>query len=500
MKYTLDIDMYKKGYTIQEMDCVQNPIAGSCGAYSYELYYVFGFYLSVMENWGARDDDCKHFVEKYNRILEKMNITLIRQPVKNSREFYDVIEQSLKEKTPVLLPVRYSSTHYHKYYKDDKVTFFHQLLVSDYNTEKEVMTVRDCRFFDGVKILETDGDIMFPIQLRQECFWDMLLTSLPEQPYIIKMVKDFERKDAPYSEILQFAIDSIEKGTNLLCQSMDNMEDFKAKILENFERENRRYACFADRMYRILNHWIKDIGGTGEELAVLQDNYVKNRKKIMYSLYRNMIASRPIPENKVVEYKQDILNSDSALRQMLIEVKKKYFNMSEQSGILVDLSEVFNNKAFDELGKVEVTADISGTGIFFVMQGVPYYEENKKKGFDNVSCKGQKIFIPRNKYRKIRIFACAEYGSYKETLSLYCGERCVAEKPFNVSDFYMNAMYDEKLWASGEAYQVENEKIKLLDFRSKIFEYDFFCDGKEIDSMKLPDRKNIHIFGCTLFQ
>ena len=55
MFVSLDIDMYKDGFTREMFDCVDIPMAAAAGYYDKNFYYYFGILSAVEKNWSKKE-------------------------------------------------------------------------------------------------------------------------------------------------------------------------------------------------------------------------------------------------------------------------------------------------------------------------------------------------------------------------------------------------------------------------------------------------------------
>ncbi len=81
---------------------------------------------------------------------------------------------------------------------------------------------------------------------------------------------------------------------------------------------------------------------------------------------------------------------------------------------------------------------------------------------------------------------------------MYCGNAEVDRVKCDVSDFYADPIFNERTFVIGQTYQMIDGKIEKQKFSSKIFLYEIMLDCKEIDSIILPNRRNIHVFSIVL--
>lgn len=507
MLHRVEMDLYKQGFSIDELNCLDIPLAGACSILSYDYYYYYGLIVSIMTNWGSMDSISWDGWEFERQALNIMKLGLEAYEIKSEEDFYAAVEMFLKEKIPFVVPVKYNKIFYNRYYENSNGELYHYYLITEYNTDTNVMVARDSSYFRGMEILNTDSDILFPVPLKREMLWEIFERSNPKKQFLRIKKQDLDFNITKH-DIIQYALNSY-KNENQILKSIIGDQQLLNNSFKNFEVFNRKFYGSVKAILRVLKLWFHEENANQEELISLEAECRDCRRMIILGLYKAVLANKEISVQQREEYIKQIEKSDALLMEALEKFDAQYLQKNEVCKE-IDLEAFYNNRAFEYEDINSFDADISGNGIFFydsvarklplINNTIPFCANilNQNKGFDNISCTGQEIVIPAGKYTKMVILACSEYGSYKEVIKLCKNHEVVQEADFHVSDFYAPPIYNEKVFYSGDTYQRGNGKVEKLDFASRIFSYMILMDNNEIDSIILPNRRNIHIFSCTL--
>lgn len=511
-----NIDLYKNGYTIQEFDCIQIPMAGACGAFDYDNYYYYACITCISDNWNSKENMSKSFLEYNKQLLDVLNLKFEAHKKMNKQECFDFISQSLMGKKVILLKVKYKWIFYNKHYKDDIGDTYHMLVVDSYDADKKCVTVRDTAFFRHIKVLQTDADILFPIQLTDEILWDMFSKTQEDsdqnEELAFSLYKEKNSRNINKLDVLEFAMKSIKEQENLLGVFLKEFEQ-NAKVLKNsFEEYNRRFVGSIAGLFKTIQMWLSDEKLEQEEMLSLKQKIVDSRKKIVFNSYKKSMEGGSFSEETLNKNLAVLEECDELLIQYLQKLAQYYMQNECYISKRIDLNRYFNNRAFEESPSNEAKADLSGNGVIFVMpeykhaileKNFIHYNPDFKldeNNFDNISCQGQKISLDIGRYKKICLLACSEYGSYAEVLRTSFEGSIVEEVPLCVSDFYLQPIYNEKTFCKGATYKMIDSEITKMFFPSQIFSYEIVLSKQRIDSIILPNRRNIHIFSIVMLE
>lgn len=524
MIYSLDIDLYKDGFSHDWYNCKNIPIAGACGFYDYEYYYYYGFGITIHYNWGEACENIDLNLKKRieydcQEVLKKMGLQFQYKFTTSKEEFMNIILENIREQKPVLLNIKYRALFYNQYYRNREGFRQHILLIDKWNPNTEIFTVRDCSFFRGISNFEMNREMLFPLQLKEDMLWDIWKESLnqpeteeanKERILILEKIKN--GNSISENQLLSDLVYSCRNKENLFATYVRNFNTSKFDLVNEYEVFCKHFHSCIVGMFHIIDYWFKSKEiKPDEEFIRFQEEYLSNRKNIIDNLLKSALKKRKLTDEKIEKYVQKIVSQDEMLAEQIERVNATYFqNERKYERFNIAIQKYMNNKAFGLSPQESNGADISGTGIYFIMNhdsiSSIYQAENKNilngtyGQYDNVSCKGQIIEFPADTYNYIEILAASEYGSYEEKVELIEHGQVVGEVPFYVSDFYGTPIYGEHIKYRGDTYQLVNNVIDQLDFNSRIFSYTFRTKDISIDSIKLPNRRNIHIFAISLLK
>ncbi len=521
--YTLDLDLYLKGYSIEEFNCLNIPMAASCGCYNYENYFYYGFLTAVQYNWSNKSYKDNYFktesvIDDIGLVLEELGMHLEKHYPKTQEEFVNLIVSSLKEDKPVMMCVKYNALFYHKYFENANGDDLHFMVISQYNEKTHVIRIHDSSFLRGVNVMANDSDILFPLSLKEEMVWEIWNQTNKDADdrrkkiydgiYVLELNED--AKHLNETKLLSYAIQCMEKNGDLFKEFIISTGDkeYGIDIQRNFEYFEKKFVGCINGMFRSIRYWLDK-----RNLSIPDDvlvEYSKRRKEVFMKVYKMNLRKRFMEQEKIELLLQSIEEQNNKLISYL-KMLAGELTEEEEINIPIKIDQYFSNQAFGKIIDSQCTADISGTGIYFIMsesllkskavQSKMQYRfpcVHIGSGKDNISCNGETVLIPEGRYKKIKILACSEYGSYKEVLKYGYMDQELMEEDFWVSDFYLSPIYCEHTYCTGDSYQNTDGNLEKLEFKSRIFEYQIFVKDELIDRIVLPDRKNIHIFAITL--
>ena len=519
MLYSLDLSLFKNGFSIKQFNCIDIPICAAAGNSSVSDYYLMGLLLGIRYNRGrfrAVDDESEQQdgLGIYEKCLADLGFSLIRETLHEKEAWLQCITQHLSRHEPVLLAVQYRELYYSIYYRDPEGDRYHLLLVDRYNSETGIMTVRDSSALNSVKLLDSDACVLFPVAVKQDDAWEFWSRS------------EYFKTDGYLGNYQLFAVGREQAGVQfpavfrILEQSLQTEKSRLALMIHSY---NSTPAFFTDQYSVSYTRLIGSISGMfhavryfcGKEniscgaLSEIEDALIAKRKKLLNHLTKYSVKKAEIPQEQVDRLAAQAEEDEQKYFSQLIAFVRAHFTETDSmQTVQLDLHPYMNNKAVAD--NTEPFPDISGTGIFFVLSGqtlrkncaqhpIPYdlHALSEPHDFDNISCTGQHI-PAAHPFRRICILACAEYGSFEESVILLNHGTEVERIPFAVSDFYMAPVFDENAFCTGRTFQREHGSVRELNFSAKIFAYQLPVRAAQFNEIVLPNRKNIHIFAVTL--
>ena len=513
MIYSLDLPLYTNGYTIKEFNCIDTPMCAASGCYKNENYFLLGLLLAIKHNWKDVNFDFTEneykIMNDYKDLLNTMGIQLYSEKINNKEQLLSFIREKLDNVNPVLLLTKYKHLYYSPYYMNDEGNRFHLLIIDGYNTKTGIIKIRDSATLNQVKLLDDDVSVLFPSSLKEDDVWEIFQKAEQEVENIYFLQPKYTL--IGFENVLEIWKKHIKDGNNSFEHFTRNYAEFDNLLSSEYEYFYKRYVGNIMGIFKIIRFFCeKENYDFEEHFDKLQEEFIEKRCKILNILTKYAVSGITPKSTKLSLLADEIIENDTFYLNEILNHCLTLFNSNiDYEYKALDIESEFNNKAFGSPKDNE--PDISGNGIFFVMpQNEIEHKLQKNKtffklknyekstGYDNISCLEQCIKIENKKCKRISILACSEYGSYDEEISLRKNGKETEKIKFAVSDFYMNPVYNEEIFCSGQTFQRFNDGTKQLDFTSKIFEYRLYPKNTGFDEIILPKRKNIHIFAITL--
>lgn len=383
-------------------------------------------------------------------------------------------------------------------------------------------------------IIGYDNDFLYGYDLHNNS------DALEKLPYDILQENYTNSKDVQVYEVVENERSVGFEEVKKIVQERYDLEKTEKKIVKMAEDlqkgytgefindlcEEFRYIPISSRLIDIVRgrklfaetcYYIAEISGD-KFIQYIGDCYIDIGER--WNIVWNMLAKAYLINNderierKISVIIDDVVNRIKNAAQMekkLIlnifgecEIKERMVRTSnkikEDSGykfIDLNIADFFDNKAFQE-NKSEVKADMTGYGEFFQTGELP---DNRiiivgKTGFyinttsyDNLICNNQIIAVKPNRYNKIYILGCAEWGDGSGKLQIG-NDHYVDSLWMEFPDWYYCKMNMENGWSG-----------KAIDYEGKVVERGLFCldfelnENEVISWIKLPSVKNMHIFG-----
>lgn len=518
MLYSLDLSLFKNGFSIKQFNCIDIPVCAAAGYTAAEYYYLTGLLLAVRYNRG-------HFMELhdeyerrdglgiYAKCLDDLGFSLNGETVHDKEAWLAFVARHLSAHEPVLLAVQYRALYYSIYYRDPEGERYHLLLIDRYNPDTGVITVRDSSALNTVKLIDSEACVMFPVAVKEDDAWAFWEESecAKNDHYLGDYQMYYVRRERPglrlsgVSGLLEQSLHTEQSRLALYIRSFNEMYSY---FTDNYPFLYTRFVGSISGLFHALRYFCERDNIGCEALSDMEEAFVSERRKILNRLTKYAVKQQEIPAEKLNALADQAEQGEQTFfSQIIAFVRSRFSDAQSMRSVSADLFGLFNNKAVED--HAEPLPDISGTGICFELSGAqleqtcslhPIRYDLQALQFvhaaDNVSCAGQHIPVPQP-CRRICILACAEYGSFEESLVLLDRGAEAERIPLAVSDFYMAPVFDENTFFTGKTFQREHGAVRELNFTSKIFEYRLPVSAPQFDEIVLPNRKNIHIFAIT---
>lgn len=225
---------------------------------------------------------------------------------------------------------------------------------------------------------------------------------------------------------------------------------------------------------------------------------------------------------ELADYEEDVANSLAALSKkwnekqgyltdfhLMNDLQEYYLNKEIE---YIELRNYMNNNGFGSSLSIKCTANLTGTGYYFLTKGLPeekvWQIEEMKFNFpdlcdginDNIACKGENIKISAGNYHSIMLLGCAEDGDFNDSIIVEYADGKFEEVSIKFSDWAGRPLFNETVAWQGQVAKKDGNAVQLFDkFKPRLFAKAYILkhDGISI-SIRLPDCPNIHIFAISL--
>jgi hypothetical protein len=529
---SLDIDLYKDGYDINTMDCIDMPIAAAAGFYQPENYFRYLLLLSARNNWGDVVFDINanakwDYFNIRNSILKYLGLTLKVHKTEERTEMLEIVKTCVMNNIPPLLIVKYKALFYYRYYMNSNGDIPHALIIDEWNSETSVLRIRDNAFLRDIQILDSKADIMFPLRLTEGMvadIWENSNMEFRQQKHLFtNSVYSIERNCNADDSTFETTIEELvncDFSDSVLVRFIRNFNSKIDYIKSNTAIFRRNYYGCLNALFSGIERWIEKEGfitGSMENYYNFKDKYLKFRSITLAKLYKYADTDRKMTDYEIDNLAGKIKTYDMELGSLVNNLNNEYklykSRNSSKKNTVVQIDEYCNNEAFALSAEKGSSADITGNGVFFIAANLPHngvininniqLAMPVKTGngqMDNISCKGQQIEIKEGVYSKIAFLGCSEYGSYREKIKLCRNQDIIEEAEINMSDFFDQPQYGEITVWKGQAAERNASGINLLNFNGRILFTETNISNTLINNIILPERKNIHLFAITLVE
>lgn len=508
----LDIDLYTDGFDVSKMDCLNNPVAAATGYFNRDNYFYYALLNGILYN--SRKYNEYSFFQRSKLILEKMGYAFEAfQLTQNKQKNIDSIVQCLSDDCPIILVVKYNALFFNSYYGNLDFKSNHALIVNAINTDNGTVKIKEVTLLRDLGILHENVDIHYQLQITLPMLFKMLEDSnkqfLKENSEFynqVFFVKEATKYNVPARKVMNECIDFLQADDDELLDIIQN-DDGKISLLQNYKYNRLRFYGSYYLIYKSILHIVKANHIAIDKISFWFEKMLAERDLILKNLYIMSKRGKNLDCDTKTKYTTQICIIKKAIAELLIDTLP-LIDTPKSNVTFIDISKYYNNKAFETEIKDSSVADITGEGTHFLMENISQNKEierfgskffyYKKGTMDNVSCQGQVININNVLTSKIELLFCSEYGSYHELLSVEYSDGRTVELEIKVSDFYQPAIFGEKLIWTGPALDRKNGMTKVHSFAARLFAQCYDIPLGNIVAIKLPIRKNIHIFAISL--
>jgi hypothetical protein len=176
MIYSVTNNYYPDGYRIEDVNCVDLSIAHAVGTFCTEYYYDYCTIISL-QNLFRITNEHKGFGSE--QALNLLGFVFL--PIENlGIEASDVCERiidALSKKYPVILYTNYECLYYSDAYKQPDSNR-HAILLTGYDTEKNIFMLQDPEAVERYLIQYTKGEIYYKVRIRKSMLIDIIESTI----------------------------------------------------------------------------------------------------------------------------------------------------------------------------------------------------------------------------------------------------------------------------------------------------------------------------------
>ncbi|MCG8540896.1 MAG: hypothetical protein MJA82_13295 [Clostridia bacterium] len=332
----LEIDCFSNCYSVEEINCIDQPIAGAASYFNHENFYYYCFYYSLLSNWLIEFD----FLTLRNLIFKKLGLELKVHQIEESSNFIPFVKSLLDKKKPVLMVPKRRTLVYDFLFGDQNIKSLHGFLVMEYNTKNPVLVIRDVAHVESSNApYGGTGYGLFKLCLKE----DLVLDIWNKSNEIYKNYK--EKNNDFYKKIF-----SIEKtGKSHINNYIDLVEDFinnydlsysrlshiisSSGTLNQKIKDTNYYQYIRRRFYKSLSvifdifikyfNLLKLNNQKITKFIKFKEQYFKNRDLILSKLYVSALRGSVISRSDKTQMIQETQLMDQKLYSLINEIYKE---------------------------------------------------------------------------------------------------------------------------------------------------------------------------------
>jgi len=131
-------------------------------------------------------------------------------------------------------------------------------------------------------------------------------------------------------------------------------------------------------------------------------------------------------------------------------------------------------------------------------KAIPLLFPDKAANANNISCAGQSIIVPPDRYRSVNVLGSAENGSFERSVTFVYTSGRDQEQPWRMGDWCSESKYDEVTiikcaFRHGWAGEVDKDQPCYIRWQSIPAD-----PSRVLREIRLPDHPRMHMFAMTL--
>lgn len=443
-----------------------------------------------------------HAAEKYCGLAPK---------IKTFHKYEDLkayTVQCIGEKRPVIFLADQFDLPWSEYYK--KIHNFHYLIIFDYLEDNMFQVMDGTKQIDSVML---DLNSAYRHGTITVVLYENGIHTGEDTEYIIRQSKLLLENDVEvekYYELLYHLINHYRE----MKDSIFNLpaEDVETEDVMNYLLDSGRgRTAFGEFLTHITGKTENNYREIARELKYSGAGWLTLRKKLMKVRFKENWNDKK--EEFLFQF-EELLDRDQKLYKKYIDINDFQSRMEEEENDLetlsqeiVDLYEYFDSNGFNSLTwKNDLGFDQAGYYYELDRKEAYYQEKNCHFTFaldrplDNISCSNQIITINRKDVKAIMIIGSCENGDYVDKLHLIYDEgNETADIAF--PDWWESGRYGEKIIKKTNCCRQVDGEVRKMGEVSIFGQLVRAVKGSKhvLESIRLPDCPNMHIFGLALY-
>jgi len=507
----------------EELDCVENAfsfVASTLGR-RFELMFANSWFFDFSHVPDLTVGD-RVIPGPYNSIelLEHYHAIKVVTNLKDSAFVkLDKIRENLSKGIPVLLDMKSRNIPWDTFYGREDLPYEHLFVISGINESEKCLICTDVWYSkSGLKLPFTDllKDEFAIITL--EITGDEKEVNLEE---LIEHSMNHFLSGNHYSDPIQAmtALADEIKNLNLdkefeghqpllpphgppLCNNLFIISDRRTRFSVFLKFIGLKYN--SDGMLEMSKTFKKVAEGWKVVTGILfKAYYSRERRTLLLTSAGEKIKEVAMLEQELLRKIRDYRFNDNKHPVTSIAAAKQHPDSFHGGNIIFcDLKPYFNNKGFqDDSGNLK--ADFTGTGEFFLTEGLPRerfwqvgtmafeFPMLQIEQYDNISCDGQQITIQSHTAQCVMILGSGDWGSPSEKITVLYVDNDTEEIIVEFSEW----VYKEPIFGELKVWTGKNSSQDDVSIFANRF---FLTKPKAIKSIKFPCSPSLHIFALSL--
>lgn len=528
----LNVEPYHNDYAHCLDECMIS-VAANYYRRNFILMYSQAWGFSFVENFNQSDNAGYSLEAERGAIYEFLSlyhgvqVTFVNKP--EAVQVKNIIINELNNNKPVGVSM---DTYYYSWDPNKNQHGKHWFLITGVDTQKELFYCTDPFFQKRDEILDfkdfIDGylGVHFTFNLVKD-----EITEYSWKDIIIHTIDRISGSDQQgisiFDNMLRYA-DYVEKNVCLSNETSGKGRIVDLPIyvaLQAISRGRKQYALFLENVAHKYN--INELYEIADKLKHASTKW----DVVRGIMVKGIVASNEsIIKGKLPPRIRDIANFEKDTFNLLKKIVMASINIDNElirdmdkkslwienidnsrDYIYLNLDKYFNNNGFGSMLNKETTANLNGTGLFFVEEDIPAEEiwhiedmsfkfpKHLEGANDNVACSEQFIEVPNVKGNTLMILATADFGSFNDLMTIKYKDGSSEQISISCTELIFEPMYGECVAWEGRACERNENTVHIHNSRVKIFAKNYRLKKSGIiTGIELPYLPNIHIFSMTL--